>query len=97
MSLELFHKVPAGAIETLFDEQNQSLSKRADLENYLVIENIKDNFKDFPSHYTQPRLNLEGGVLNSLRWRAKNPHGIFINLDGSIEMAVRWNNWASFL
>ena len=89
MSLELFHKVPAGAIETLFDEQNQSLSKSTDLENYLVIENIKHNFKDFPSHYTQPRLNLEGGVLNSLRWRAKNPHGIFINLDGSIEMAVR--------
>ena len=89
MSLELFHKVPAGAIETLFDEQNQSLSKRADLENYLVIENIKDNFKDFPSHYTQPRLNLEGEVLNSPRWRAKNPHDIFINLDGSIEMAVR--------
>ena len=31
MGLELFHKVPAGAIETLFDEQNQPLFKRADL------------------------------------------------------------------
>ena len=89
MSLELFHKVPAGATETLFDEKNQSLSKRADLENYLVIENIKHNFKDFSSHYTQPRLNLEGEVLNSPRWRARNPHDISINLDGSIEMAVR--------
>ena len=31
MSLELFHEVPAGAIEMLFDEQNQPLFKRADL------------------------------------------------------------------
>ena len=35
MSLELFHKVPVGAIETLFDEQNQPLFKRADLRKYL--------------------------------------------------------------
>ena len=41
MSLELFHKVPAGAIETLFDEQNQPLFKRADLGKHLGIENIK--------------------------------------------------------
>ena len=31
MSLELFHEVPAGVIEMLFDEQNQPLFKRADL------------------------------------------------------------------
>ena len=31
MDLELFHKVPAGAIETLFDEENQPLFKRVDL------------------------------------------------------------------
>ena len=48
MSLELFHEVPAGAIETLFDEQNHPLFKRADLGNYLGIEDIKHNFKDFP-------------------------------------------------
>ena len=29
MSLELFNEVPAGAIETLFDEQIQPLFKRA--------------------------------------------------------------------
>ena len=53
MSLELFHKVPAGAIETLFDEQNQPLFKRADLGKYLGIEDVKNNFKDFPSHYNR--------------------------------------------
>ena len=41
MSLALFHQVPAGAIETIFDEQNQSLSKRADLGKYLGIMNIR--------------------------------------------------------
>ena len=37
MGLELFHKVPAGANETLFDEENQPLFKRADLGKYLGI------------------------------------------------------------
>ena len=31
VTLELFHEVPPGAIEMLFDEQNQPLFKRADL------------------------------------------------------------------
>ena len=31
MSLELFQEVPAGAIDTLFDDQNQPLFKRSDL------------------------------------------------------------------
>ena len=48
MSLELFNEVPAGAIETLFDEQIQPLFKRADLGTYLGLEDIKHNFKDFP-------------------------------------------------
>ena len=37
MSFELFYKVPAGAIETLFDEQKQPLLKRANLGKYLGI------------------------------------------------------------
>ena len=58
MSLALFHEVPAGAIETIFDEQNQPLFKRADLGKYLGIRNIRDNFKDFPSHYTRLRSEI---------------------------------------
>ena len=88
MSLKLFHKVPAGAIETLFDDQNQPLFKRADLGKYLGGEDIRHNFKDFPSHYTHPRSGPEaGGWVPSLR-KTKNPHDIFINLDDSIEMTV---------
>ena len=89
MSLELFHKVPTGAVETFFDEQNQPLFKRVDLGKYLGIENIEHNFKDFPSHYTRLRSDLEGGGLTVPLWRTKNPHDTFINLNGSIEMAVR--------
>ena len=63
--------------------------KRADLGKYLSIRNIGDNFKDFLSHYTHPRLKTEAGGLTASLGRTKNRHNIFINLDGSIEMAVR--------
>ena len=89
MSLELFHKVPAGAIETLFDEQNQPLFKRAGLGKYLGIRNIRDTFKEFSSHHACSRSEIEDvGVTNTLG-RAKNPHDIFINLESAIEIAVR--------
>ena len=55
MSFELFYKVPAGAIETLFDKEYQPLFKRTGLGKYLHIRNIRDNFKEFSSHYTRPR------------------------------------------
>ena len=89
MSLELLHDVHAGAIETLFDEQNQPLFKRADLGKYLGIEDIRHNFRDFPSHYNCLRLDLEGGGPAPTLERTKNSHDIFINLDVSIEMAVQ--------
>ena len=88
MSLELFHKVPAGAIKTLFDVQNQPLFKRTDLRKYLGIRNIRDNFKEFSSHHAHPRSEIEDvGVTNTLG-RAKNRHDIFINLDSALEIAV---------
>ena len=92
MSLELFHEVPAGTIETLFDDQNQHLFKRADLRKYLGVEDIKHNFKDFPSHYTHPRSEIEAGGQAPPLGRTKNRHDIFISLDGSIEMTIRSKN-----
>ena len=71
MSLQLFHKVPTGAIKRRFDEQNQPLFKRADLGKYVDIENIKLNFKDFPSHYTRLRSGLKGGRFDPLPWEDK--------------------------
>ena len=80
MSLELFHKVPEGAIETLYDEQNQPLFKRADLGKYLGIRTKGDNFKDFPSHCTRHRLEIEAAGLTAPLGRTKDLHDIFINL-----------------
>ena len=89
MSLDLFHKVPAGAIETLFDQQNQPLFKRADLGKYLSIRNIRDNFKDFRSHYTRLRSEIQGVVPYSTLGRTENSHDIFINLDSLVAMAIQ--------
>ena len=89
MSLALFHKVPAGAIETLFDEQNQPLFKRADFGKYLGIKNIRDNFKEFSLHHAHPRSEIEDGGVTETLWSAKNSHDIFINLDSATETAVR--------
>ena len=88
MSLELFHEVPARAIETLFDAQNQPLFKIADLGKYLGIRNVRDNFKEFSSHHARPRPEIEGVGVTDTLGRAKNPHDIFINLDSAIEIAV---------
>ena len=41
MSLALFNAVPAGAIETLFDDQNQPWFKRAHVGKFLEITDIK--------------------------------------------------------
>ena len=57
MSLALFNSVPAGAIETLFDDQNQPWFKRADLGRYLGIVDIARNFKDIK---TTSRLEITG-------------------------------------
>ena len=88
MRLEVFHKVPAGATETLFNEQNYPLFKSVDLVKYLGITNIRDNFKDFPLHHAHPKSEIEGAGLYGTLGREKNPHHIFINLDSAIEIAV---------
>ena len=89
MSLELFQKVPAGAIETLFDDENQPLFRRSDLGKYLVIRNIRENFREFLSHHACSRSEIEGVGVTYPLGQTKNSHDIFINLDSAIEIAVR--------
>ena len=88
MSLKLFQKVPPGAIETLFDDQNQSLFKRSDLGKYLGIRNMRDNFKEFSSHHSRPRSEIEVVGVTDPLGRTEISHDIFINLDSAIEIAV---------
>ena len=45
--------------------------------------------RDFSSRYTRPRLDLKGVSLTPSFGGTKNPHDIFINLNGSIKIAVR--------
>ena len=89
MSLELFQKVPAGAIETLFDDENQPLFRRSELGKYLGIRNIRENFREFLSHHARPRSEIEGVGVTYPLGQTKNSHDIFINLDSAIEIAVR--------
>ena len=88
--LFLFETVAAGAIETLFDDQNQPWFKRADLGRYLGILDIARNFKDIK---TTPRLEIMGQgqplPRSGMRGGGKNPHDAFVNLDSALEIAVR--------
>ena len=86
MSLALFNAVPAGAIETLFEDQNQPWFKRADLGRYLGIVDIRHMLKIIK---TTPRLEIMGSVQNPSLGKRKNPHNAFVNLDSALEIAVR--------
>ena len=59
--LVLLEAVAAGAIETLFDDQNQPWFKRVDLGRYLGIVDIRHMFKGMK---TTSRLEIMGGVQN---------------------------------
>ena len=54
--LPLFHDVPAGAV-TLFDVQNQPLSKIADLGKYQITTDIASHFKNL---ITRQRQDITG-------------------------------------
>ena len=89
MSLQLVSNL-SNEIETLFNEQNQPLFKRAELGKYLGIINIRDNFNELSSHHASPQSEIEGISVTDTLGKAKNPHDIFINLDSAIEIAVRY-------
>ena len=84
----------AGAIETLFDDQNQPWFKRACLGWYLGILDIARNFKG--GIKTMSRLEIMEGQCQQLpqsgmRGGGINRHDAFFNLDGALEIAVRSN------
>ena len=90
MSLALFNAVPAGAKETVFDDQNQPWFKRADLGRYLGIVKVK-NSMHIPSHFMCKRQDIKGVLLVPLE-KCKNPHDTFVNLDGAIYIATNSKN-----
>ena len=62
--------------------------KRADLGRNLGRRNIRDDLKEFSSHHSHPRSEIEGVGHTDTLGRAKHSHDIFINLDSAIEIAV---------
>ena len=60
MSLALFNAVPAGAIEVIFDINNQPWFKRADLGRYLGIIKIRDSFTNFQAEFLKRREEILG-------------------------------------
>ena len=93
MSLTLFHEVPVGAIKTLFDEQNQPMSKRTDLRKYPGILDIRHNFKELDWYFVAGAgIKMGGGETPSrfgMLGGGKNPHDVFATLDGTIKIAAR--------
>ena len=90
MSLALFNSVPAGAIETLFDDQNQPWFKCADLGRYLGIVKVK-NSMHIPSHFMCKRQDITGVLVpprSGMRGGGKNPHDVLVNLDDAIYIAT---------
>ena len=87
MSLPLFNSVPVGAIETLFDDQNQPWFKRADLGRYLGIVKVK-NSMHIPSHFMCKRQDIKRVSRPVPLGKRKNPHDAFVNLDGAIYIAT---------
>ena len=77
MSLALFSSVPAGAIETLFDDQHQPWFKRADLGRYLGIVKVK-NSMHIPSHFMCKRQDIERDCCTTSLRKRRNPHDAFI-------------------
>lgn len=92
--LSLFNAVPAGVIETLFDEQNQPNFKRADLEKFLNILNARQYGLD--RSMTISRGEIEGRPIvvcdysrSGMLGGGKNPHDIFVTLGGTLEITLR--------
>ena len=91
MSIALFNAVPAGAIETLYDDEDQPWFKRSDVGRYLKIADIGRNFKELNGDIrTRQEILGPGGALPQLGMRGggKNPH-VFLSIDAAIEVEVK--------
>ena len=85
----LFHEVSTGALEILFEVQNQLRFKWGDLSQYLGIKSVKDNFKSLDWYFVVRKdAELKDGPIFPFG-NGENLHDSFINLGGAIKIAVR--------
>ena len=93
MSLALFNAVPAGTIETLFDDQNQPWLKRAYVGKFLEITDIKASTKSEElREEMRERLTIPTGWITP-PWSGpkdqQNKTDIFLSVYGAFYVIVR--------
>ena len=68
MSLDLFNAVPAGAIEVLFDKQNQPWFKRAHVGKFLGLPQIEKSLRALDERETSTRSEFDPTYTTTRGW-----------------------------
>ena len=69
MSLQLVSNL-SNETETILDADGNLWFKRAHVGKYLGTRNLRDNYSDFPLHYTRPRSSIY--ALNECEMSTRN-------------------------
>ena len=89
MSLALFNAVPAGAIEILYDEQNQPWIHRAQYGRYLGLQHIHTSIPKNLQHEVYNREQIVGCQRLAPLGESKNVHDTFVSLNLALYIAMR--------
>ena len=84
MSLALFNAVPAGAIEILYDEQNQPWFKQVHVGEYISIANMRDATSKLDPEDKKSRAEINVGSTDGSYTPPKHakPHDDFLSVNG---------------
>ena len=91
--LALFLAIPISNIKVLFDTNSQPWFKCSDLGGYLGITKVRS--MQLSSLFCLPRSKILvpqlHGARSGMQGGGKNSHDVFINLDSTVEVAIRSN------
>ena len=84
MSLALFNAIPAGAIEILYDEQNQPWFKQVHVGEYISIANMRDATSKIDPEDKKSRAEINVGSTDGSYTPPKyaKPHDDFLSVNG---------------
>ena len=90
MSLALFNAVPAGAIEILYDEQNQPWFKQVHVGEYISIANMRDATSklDPEDKKSRAEINVNRPEGSYSPPKHAKPHDHFLSIDGVKKVVV---------
>ena len=86
----LFNAVPAGAIETLYDEQKQPWFKQVDVGNFIGILNMSDTTSKFGCEDKKSRDEITLGSTEGSYILPKHakPHDGFLSVNGITTVVI---------